>query len=56
VIKLGKVGYHTQLLDLHRSNPFGLIAPLSDEVDIPDAWHVLPSLHVTLNTKSTDLT
>ncbi|KAF9445879.1 Serine/threonine-protein kinase [Macrolepiota fuliginosa MF-IS2] len=42
VIKLGKVGYYTQLLDLHRSNPFGLIAPGSagaDEVaDVPDAW------------------
>ncbi|EKM74744.1 hypothetical protein AGABI1DRAFT_109872 [Agaricus bisporus var. burnettii JB137-S8] len=40
VIKLGKVGYHTRLLDLHRSNPFGN-ANLNAGDDgnyIPDAW------------------
>lgn len=42
VIKLGKVGYHTHLLDLHRSNSFGGSAPASvDEVHIPDAWYVI---------------
>ncbi|KAJ3566582.1 hypothetical protein NP233_g6910 [Leucocoprinus birnbaumii] len=38
IIKLGKVSYHTQLLDLHRSNPFGSIGPLNEDVDVPDAW------------------
>lgn len=42
VIKLGKVSYHTQLLDLHRSNPFNgsssAVLPMGDEIDIPEAW------------------
>ena len=38
-IKLGKVGFYTQLLDLHRSNGFGPIKPVNcDESDIPEAW------------------
>ncbi|KXN81004.1 Serine/threonine-protein kinase gcn2 [Leucoagaricus sp. SymC.cos] len=43
VIKLGKVGYHTQLLDLHRSNPFGLVGNallpfVNEDSQVPDAW------------------
>ena len=43
-IKLGKVGYHTLLLDLHRSNAFGDgAAGESGSTDksphtIPEAW------------------
>ncbi|TFK38831.1 hypothetical protein BDQ12DRAFT_605427 [Crucibulum laeve] len=39
LLKLGKVGYHVRLLDLHRSNSFGPYTPLIlDEPQIPDAW------------------
>ncbi|RDB27411.1 eIF-2-alpha kinase GCN2 [Hypsizygus marmoreus] len=38
-IKLGRVGYPTRLLDLHRSNPFGSdFPPNPEEPQIPDAW------------------
>ncbi|KIJ60152.1 hypothetical protein HYDPIDRAFT_139699 [Hydnomerulius pinastri MD-312] len=39
LVKLGKVGYHARLKDLHRSNPFspGLVQ-MNDEHAIPDAW------------------
>ncbi|KAI9461114.1 hypothetical protein HD554DRAFT_2206776 [Boletus coccyginus] len=39
LVKVGKVGYHTRLKDLHRSNPFSSgLALINDEHDIPDAW------------------
>jgi len=41
IIKLGKTSYHTQLMDLHRSNPFGTFTSLSDDIDTPEAWYVL---------------
>ncbi|KAF8639379.1 hypothetical protein AX17_001535 [Amanita inopinata Kibby_2008] len=38
-IKLGKVCYHTRLLDLHRSNEFGSFPIINvEETHIPDAW------------------
>ncbi|KAK0477848.1 kinase-like domain-containing protein [Armillaria novae-zelandiae] len=37
LIKLTKVGYHTRLLDLHRSNAFGYVNPPEDHV-MPEAW------------------
>ena len=38
-IKLGKVVYHTRLLDLHRSNSFGPHTPIVlDEYQVPEAW------------------
>ncbi|KAJ8457370.1 hypothetical protein ONZ45_g18339 [Pleurotus djamor] len=36
LVKLGNVVYHTRLLDLHRSNPFG--SNTYDEPRVPDAW------------------
>ncbi|KAF8883813.1 hypothetical protein BD779DRAFT_1674349 [Infundibulicybe gibba] len=38
LIKLGRVGFYTRLLDLHRSNPFGTTIPQYEEQQIPDAW------------------
>ena len=39
VIKLGKVAYHTRLLDLHRSDSFGPHTPIvPDEYQVPEAW------------------
>ena len=39
VIKLGRVAYHTRLLDLHRSNSFGPHTPIvQDEYQVPEAW------------------
>ncbi|KAJ6607583.1 kinase-like domain-containing protein [Mycena sp. CBHHK59/15] len=39
MIKLGKVGFYTRLLDLHRSNSFGAnVSPIPDDPPIPDAW------------------
>lgn len=39
LIKIGKVGYHTKLLDLHRSNPFGPNTPnIPDDPPVPDEW------------------
>ncbi|SJL11916.1 uncharacterized protein ARMOST_15330 [Armillaria ostoyae] len=37
LIKLTKVGYHTRLLDLHRSNAFGYVNPPEERV-MPEAW------------------
>ncbi|GLB36853.1 putative anticodon binding domain of tRNAs [Lyophyllum shimeji] len=37
-IKLGRVGFPTRLLDLHRSNPFGTNIPAAEECQIPDGW------------------
>ena len=41
-LKLAKVGYHTLLLDLHRSNAFGDLTMRSTSADeshtIPEAW------------------
>lgn len=39
LVKVGKVGYHARLRDLHRSNPFftGLMLG-NDELRLPDAW------------------
>ncbi|KAF8655998.1 hypothetical protein AX16_002818 [Volvariella volvacea WC 439] len=39
-IKLGRLCFHTRLLDLHRSNPFGGNVPqyVADESIVPDAW------------------
>ncbi|OCH91731.1 Serine/threonine-protein kinase [Obba rivulosa] len=39
LVKLSKVGYHTRLLDLHRSNPFGFsMDPRLEESAVPDGW------------------
>ncbi|KIJ97967.1 hypothetical protein K443DRAFT_104703 [Laccaria amethystina LaAM-08-1] len=39
LVKLGKVAYHTRLLDLHRSNSFGPHTPaVADEPQISDEW------------------
>jgi hypothetical protein len=39
VIKLGKVGYHTRLLDFHRSNPFSPNLPVANgDNSLPEAW------------------
>jgi hypothetical protein len=38
-VKLGRVGYYIRLLDLHRSNPFGIIPTSStEESQIPEGW------------------
>ncbi len=39
-IKLGRVGYCTLLLDLHRSNAFGSAKGVNvdDSMTIPEAW------------------
>ncbi|KAG6888788.1 hypothetical protein C0992_007518 [Termitomyces sp. T32_za158] len=37
-VKLGRVGYPTRLLDLHRSNPFGTNMPPTEEPPIPEGW------------------
>jgi translation initiation factor 2-alpha kinase 4 len=39
-IKLGRVGYYTLLLDLHRSNAFGSAKGMNvdDSMTIPEAW------------------
>lgn len=39
-IKLGRVGYYTLLLDLHRSNAFGSAKGVNvdDSMTIPEAW------------------
>ncbi|KAG5641706.1 hypothetical protein DXG03_004410 [Asterophora parasitica] len=37
-IKLGRVGFPTRLLDLHRSNPFGTDFPPTEEPTVPDGW------------------
>lgn len=39
LVKVGKVGYHARLRDLHRSNPFsaGLMFG-NDELRLPEAW------------------
>ncbi|KAI6046986.1 kinase-like domain-containing protein [Pisolithus marmoratus] len=39
LVKVGKVGFHARLKDLHRSNPFcnGLVLA-NDEPDLPEAW------------------
>ncbi|KAG6906507.1 hypothetical protein DXG01_013561 [Tephrocybe rancida] len=37
-VKLGRVGYPTRLLDLHRSNPFGTNLPPTEELPIPEGW------------------
>jgi hypothetical protein len=51
LIKLGRVGFPTRLLDLHRSNPFGSntdesaggnLGVLSEE-GVPEAWYVVRS-------------
>lgn len=40
LVKVGKVGYHARLKDLHRSNPFSSsLALVNDENFIPDAWY-----------------
>ncbi|KAG8220630.1 kinase-like domain-containing protein [Butyriboletus roseoflavus] len=39
LVKVGKVGFHVRLKDLHRSNPFPSgLALINDECSIPDAW------------------
>ncbi|KAF8421714.1 kinase-like domain-containing protein [Boletus edulis BED1] len=39
LVKVGKVGYHARLKDLHKSNPFSSSsAPVNDEYPIPDPW------------------
>ncbi|EGN94241.1 hypothetical protein SERLA73DRAFT_126224 [Serpula lacrymans var. lacrymans S7.3] len=39
LVKIGKVGYHVRLQDLHRSNPFGSgILSSSEEAVLSDAW------------------
>lgn len=38
LVKVGKVGYHARLKDLHKSNPFSWGLALNDEQLIPDAW------------------
>ena len=39
LIKLVKVSYYVKLLDLHRSNPFGVNPlPTIDSVNIPGSW------------------
>ena len=41
LVKLGRVAYHTRLLDLHRSNSFGPhTPPVADEPQISDEWCV----------------
>lgn len=41
LVKLGRVAYHTRLLDLHRSNSFGPHTPaVADEPQISDEWCV----------------
>ncbi|KAG6890525.1 hypothetical protein C0995_007725 [Termitomyces sp. Mi166 len=37
-VKLGRVGYPTRLLDLHRSNPFGTNLSPIEEPPIPEGW------------------
>lgn len=42
LVKVGKVGFHARLKDLHRSNPFSSsLALINDEHSIPDAWYEL---------------
>ncbi|KAF9218926.1 Serine/threonine-protein kinase [Gyrodon lividus] len=39
LVKIGKVGYHARLKDLHKSNPFAPgLAFTNDQSAIPDAW------------------
>ncbi|TFK47428.1 Serine/threonine-protein kinase [Heliocybe sulcata] len=38
IVKVRKACYYGRLLDLHRSNPFGLNVPNGDESAIPEAW------------------
>lgn len=38
IVKIGKVGYHTRLLDLHRSNPFGPNIVIENDTAVPEAW------------------
>ncbi|KAG7440064.1 Serine/threonine-protein kinase [Guyanagaster necrorhizus] len=37
LIKLSEVGYHTRLLDLHRSNAFACVNPPEERI-MPEAW------------------
>lgn len=41
-MKVGKAGYHTRLLDLHRSNPFGPNLGLENDTPVPETWYVRP--------------
>jgi len=48
LVKLGRVAYHTRLLDLHRSNSFGPhTPPVADEPQISHEWcvHAAPPGH-----------
>ncbi|KAF8124132.1 kinase-like domain-containing protein [Boletus edulis] len=39
LVKVGKVGYHARLKDLHKSNPFSSGSPpVNDEYPMPDPW------------------
>jgi eukaryotic translation initiation factor 2-alpha kinase 4 len=39
LVKLVKVSYYVKLLDLHRSNPFGLNPlPTIDSMNLPESW------------------
>ena len=39
LVKLLKVSYYVKLLDLHRSNPFGLKSlPALDSTSLPESW------------------
>jgi eukaryotic translation initiation factor 2-alpha kinase 4 len=39
LVKLLKVAYYVKLLDLHRSNPFGLKSlPVMDSPNLPESW------------------
>lgn len=40
VVKIGRIAYYTRLVDLNRSNSFGLSTENDVENCIPDAWYV----------------
>lgn len=42
LVKVGKVGFHARVKDLHKSEPFSSeLALINDEHSIPDAWYEL---------------
>jgi len=38
LVKLGRAGYHTRLVDLHRSNLFGPKVVNENDITVPEAW------------------
>lgn len=46
LVKIGKVGYQSRLLELHRSNSFGPSITSDIEAPIPDAWSVIFSFEL----------